>query len=159
MAVPQGEGVELFGSSKLASPQVRKTQHWSARRDSCSDYWGLDTFFTVGRTSGEWLEESQLNKFNKAARAMLFGYHALSSEASAFGRPRGEMRPKHYVLWHVWRDTPRTKRNPCWQWAVCDEDSMMKYVRVSAASHPSTIPRSALERCVLGVWELSHNSS
>ena len=121
--------------------------------------WGLDTFFTVGRNSGEWLEESQLKKFDRAARAMLFGYHALSSEASAFGRSRWEMRPKHHVLWHVWRDTLRTKRNPCWQWAFCDEDSMMKYVRVSAASHPSTIPRSALERWVLRVWELSHNSS
>ena len=89
---------------------------------------------------------------------MLFGYHALSSEAGAFGRSRWEMRPKHHVLWHVWRDTLKTKRNPCWQWAFCDEDSMMKYVRVSAASHPSTIPRSALERWVLRVWELSHNS-
>ena len=95
----------------------------------------------------------RLRRVDKSCRAFVFGYNALSAEAHAFGRTRWEMRPKHHVLRHVWKDTLRTARNPAWQWTFVDEDSMMKYVKVSAASHASTIPRAALERWVLRVWE------
>ena len=148
---------------KAKAANCLKVQSWLAHKCAKHNHgehgetraltmWGFDAFFTLCRKAGEWLSVDELARVDRSCRAFLFGYHALSAEAHAFSRTRWEMRPKHHVLRHVWKDTLRTARNPAWQWTFVDEDSMMKYVKVAAKSHPSTIPRSALERWVMRVW-------
>ena len=77
------------------------------------------------------------------------GYNKLSKEAAMRRAPLYKFIPKHHVLFHIYLDMLRTRRNAARPWTFSDEENMMNMSSIACAVHASSIHNRTLQRWLL----------
>ena len=108
--------------------------------------WAFNEFFHVVRTAGDWLSDRHLDRLRGTRIFMFHGYNTLSREAARQGIPLYKMIPKHHILFHIYMDMMRTRRNAGRLWTFSDEENMKNIADIACAVHPRRLGMTSLER-------------
>ena len=107
--------------------------------------WGMDTLWQEYRADWK-LCNSRCVLLEKARKAALFGYNAVSKGNSDIGRFIYPILPKHHHMDHLVRRAIRTRLSPSVVWTFSEED-MMKWIgSVSGKAHGLGVMKSPVCR-------------
>ena len=136
--------------SMLCVTKSDGTAYSNLRACICTSW---DRFFKVLKAAGPELNHAEVAELERQGLFMFDGWAEAAKQTMAAGRPAWKLLPKMHLMYHIFQDTIRTRRNPTHQWAFSDEDAMMKIAKVCKGCHGTSLGKRGLERWILQFFQ------
>ena len=112
--------------------------------------WGLASFFSVLKSAGRFLNDSELESLELASNTFLNMYSEMT-RASPDPAHLWHLTPKFHQFQHIVMDCVEDRENPCFFHCFGDEDMVGRMLRVARKQHANTLPESAAGTYLAGL--------